>query len=378
MSFIVYNFRVKILHFLDTTNRGGAETLVSDVCRNAKKHGLDVIFATANGGALDAEFRASAAKFIKLRRRFPFDLSLIAGLRRTILENKINIVHTHQAVEALHALTAAIGTGVKVVLTHHGIVTDKKNHLALKFLMHRVAHNIAVGRASKKLYETELNLKFPPNSSVIYNGVDERRLKPTGKDLRAELNLPKDVLLIGMIGNFYREPRKDQMTLCRALPRVFDENRKVHCIFAGKTEAGAEGKFNYCVQFCEKNKIADRVHFLGSRTDVPDILAALDVFVCSSLAEGLPIAVNEAMLAGVPVIVSDIEPLIEASDNGKYAEVFPVKSAEILGEKLLKLLGDTNLREDLSRRALEYAKRNFSIEAHLEKLKKLYKSLVNK
>src|SRR5205085_9933224 len=113
--------------------------------------------------------------------------------------------------------------------------------------------------------------------------------------------LDENVLLLGMIGNFYRDPRKDQITLCRALPKVFSEIKNAHCIFAGGTEEGAEDKFQSCVDFCKENNIYDRVHFLGGRNDIPDILAALDLFVFSSLHEGLPIAVNEAMLANVPM-----------------------------------------------------------------------------
>ncbi|HEX8289848.1 MAG TPA: glycosyltransferase family 4 protein [Pyrinomonadaceae bacterium] len=367
---------MKILHFLDTVNRGGAETLVLDVCRNAEKNGLNIMFAAAGGGALEKDFMQSGVEYHRFKRRFPFDLSLVASLRSIIKKNEIRIVHTHQAVEALHALAAAVGTKTKVVLTHHGIVPDKKNLLALKFVMPRVAHNIAVGHASKKSYETELNLKFPPATSVVYNGVDELRLKPTGKDLRAELNLSKDIFLIGMVGNFYFEPRKDQMTLCRALPRIFNEMPNVHCVFAGRIENGAEEKLAECVRFCRENNIADRVHFLGARSDVPDILAALDVFVCSSLKEGLPIAVNEAMLAGVPTIVSDIEPLLEASDKGKYAEIFPVGKPKALSKNILDLLRDEHLRKNLSNRAFVFARNNFSIEAHLAELKKLYQSLI--
>ncbi|HEX8639176.1 MAG TPA: glycosyltransferase family 4 protein, partial [Pyrinomonadaceae bacterium] len=118
--------------------------------------------------------------------------------------------------------------------------------------------------------------------------------------------------------------------------------------------------------------------FLGGRSDVPDVLAALDVFVCASMAEGLPIAVNEAMLARVPVIVSDIEPLLEASGGGKYAEVFPTKNADALSEKILMLLRNEASRKDLARRAFDFARENFSIEAHLRELKKLYESLIEK
>ena len=368
---------MKILHFLDTVNRGGAETLVLDVCRNAPEFGLDISFVHAGGGALEDDFRESGINYFRLQRNLPFDLKLVFALRRIIRENKIDIVHTHQAVETLHALVAAFGTKTKVILTHHGIVPDRKNLLATKFLINRAAHNILVGAASKKVYERDFNFRFPAATSIIYNGVDEKRLHPTGKNLRRELNVSDETLLIGMIGNFYAEPRKDHATLCRALPAVFAEMPSVHCIFAGKVIDGAEAKYEECRQICRENNVSEKVHFLGARNDVPDILDALDVFVCSSFAEGLPIAVNEAMLANVPVILSDIEPLREASNNGEFAEIFPVRNHEILSEKILKLLSNKNLRDVLAIKAHQFAVEKFGIETHLKNLEKLYKKIVN-
>ncbi|HSK72374.1 MAG TPA: glycosyltransferase [Pyrinomonadaceae bacterium] len=367
---------MKVLHFLDTTGRGGAETQVLDVCRNAGDFGLDLTFVTAQGGALENEFRSSGADFVKMSRRFPVDIYLASQLRKIIKEREIEIVHGYQPVEGLHLYLAARGLkNVKKVLSFQGFVFDRKNRLTAKFLIPRMDANIVVSEGLKKFHETVDGFDTK-NFQVIYNGADIKRLEPTGKSLREELGLPEDVLLIGMIGNFYRDPRKDQFTICKTLPKVFAEIPNVHCVFAGKIEEGAEEKTADCINFCIENKIIERVHFLGGRSDVPDILAALDLFVFSSLYEGLPVALSEAMLAGVPLIVSDIEPLLEATDNGKYAEVFPVGNAEILSEKILKLLLDEKARKDLATRANEYAKENFSIEAHLRKLKNLYQSLL--
>lgn len=366
---------MKILYLLDSLNRGGAEVLALDVCRNARANGLDLTFAAFGGGELEADFRQSGVEFIRLKRKLPVDLFLIARLRKIIIRREIKIVHANQAVEAIHAYLASLGTKTKIVLSHHGFVPDKKNLLALKFLIPRVAANVVVSRALLNWYESDIGLKFSGGAKIIGNGVDEKRLETQNKHLRKELRLPADALLFGMIGNFYRDPRKDHLTVCQSLPRVFAEIKNAHCVFVGKIEAGAEDKFQACVNFCQSNNIAERVHFLGARSDVPDILNALDLFVLSSLHEGLPIAAIEAMLARVPLIMSDIKPLLEISQNGKYAENFPVQNAEILSEKIIKLLKDKNSREDLAKRAFVYATENFSIEAHIENLKKLYDSV---
>jgi glycosyltransferase involved in cell wall biosynthesis len=141
--------------------------------------------------------------------------------------------------------------------------------------------------------------------------------------------------------------------------------------------AGGEKRFDECRRFCRANGIGERVHFLGARTDVADILNELDLFVFSSLAEGLPISIAEAMLTKTPVIASNIPPLVEASGDGKYAEIFKVKDANDLAEKILKLLDDKTMRENLAEKAYSFAQENYSIEAHLKKLKTLYEKLSN-
>jgi len=367
---------MRVLHLLDTINRGGAEMQALDVCRNAHKYGIELAFVTAQGGAMEKDFRASNAEFIRLSRSLPLDLTLVLKLRKIIKDKKIEIVQSYQAVDGLHLCLATINLPVRQVLSFQGFIADKKNRQTLRFLIPRMDANISVSKGLLKWLEKNDGLDTRRNFHVIYNGADRRRLAPSGKFLKKELGLSENVLLFGMIGNFYRDPRKDQMTLCESLPEVFAEIEDAHCVFAGKVEENAEEKFQDCLDFCEENGIAKKVHFLGARNDVPDILEALDLFVFSSLHEGLPVAVSEAMLANVPIIVSDIEPLLEASDNGKYAEIFPVQNAEVLSGKILKLLKDENLRENLAARAFKFATENFSIEAHLRELKKLYNSIL--
>ena len=307
--------------------------MVLDVCRNAQANDLDLTFAAMGGGAFEEDFKTSGVEFLRLQRRLPIDFRVVGQLRKIIKERRIEIVHAHQAVEAVHAYLARQGLRTKIVLTHHGFIADAKNLLTLKFLIPRVSKNVIVSRALVAWYETENKLKFPEHPTIIYNGVDEKRLRGDSGKLKRELNLANDDLLVGMIANFYRDPRKDQMTVCRALPEIFSKIENARCVFVGGVEAGAEAKFEACVGFCEERGIAERVHFLGARRDVPDVLAALDVFVFSSLQEGLPVAAAEAMLARVPLLVSDIEPLLEASAGGRYAEVFQTQNAARLAEK---------------------------------------------
>lgn len=366
---------MKVLHFLDTLGRGGAEMQALDVCRNARRFGIDVTLVAGGAGALDDEFRRSGVDVIMLNRKFPVDLYLASQLRQIIKERSIEIVHGYQAVDGMHIYLASRGLrDVKKVLSFQGFIPDKRNRFAAKFLIPRMDANLAVSRGLRKWLAENDNLDTS-SFQILYNGADPERVRPNGKSLKQELGLADDALIFGMIGNFYRDPRKDQLTLCRSLPEVFAAQENSHCIFAGRIEDGAEEKMADCVNFCIENGIDHRVHFLGARGDVPDILAELDIFVFSSLQEGLPVAVSEAMLAGVAMIVSDIEPLREASADGRYAEVFPVKNHEILAGKIIELLADPGRRTRIAEEAREFAQRRFSIDAHLGELKKIYENL---
>lgn len=367
---------MRVLHYLDTLGRGGAEMQALDVARNASEFGLELT-VVAGGGALDEEFRASGSELVRLQRRLPVDPFLVLQLRRIIKERKIDIVHGYQPVDGIHLYLATRGLRhVRKVLSFQGFIQDRKNRAAAKFLIPRMDANVVVSRGLQKWLSEKDGLDTSKNFTVIYNGADPDRLMPSGHSIRAELGLNADTPLVGMVANFYRDHRKDQISVVKAMGSVLLEIDNAHCIFAGGVEPGAEAKLKACKDLSEENKINDRVHFVGTRTDIPDILSELDIAILSSFYEGLPVAVSEAMLAGTAMIVSDIEPHLEASQNGEFAEVFPTGNAEILAEKIINLLGNDAGRIRLADKAKNFALENLSIYSHLRQLKSLYESLM--
>ncbi len=369
---------MRVLHTLDSLNRGGAEILTLDVCRNAGRFGIDLVFAAFGGGDLEEDFKNSDVEFIRLQRDLPVDLNLVWQLRKIIQEKNIEIVHSHQPVEALHIFLAALGIkNVKIIQTHHGFISGKKNTLIAKYLSPKMDANIACSRGVFPWLRREIGLDTSKNFYLVYNGVDEKRLQPSGHSVKKELGFSEESLLMGMIANFRPDQTKDQITVCRALVEVFEKYEDANFIFVGKVSEGGEENFEKCIKFCDEYGIGEKVFFLGGREDVNDILASLDLFIFSSLKEGLPISAVEAMLTKVPLIISDIPPLLEVTNNGKCAEIFKTKNSEELAEKILKLLENKDLRKNLAEDAFTFARQTFSIEAHLQGLKTLYLQLQN-
>lgn len=368
---------MRVLHFLDTLGRGGAEMQALDVARNASRFGMELTVVSGGGGSLEDDFRTSGAEFIKLQRKLPFDPFLAYKIRKIIRDREIVIVQGYQPVDGLHIWAATLGMkNVRRILSFQGFIQDRKNQGTAKFLVPRMDANIVVSRGLQNWLSDNDGLDTATKFHVIYNGADPNRLAPTGRSIRSELNLGSDQKLVGMVANFYKDKRKDQLSVVKAMTIVLKQLPGVHCVFAGGVEAGAEYKLQECAEICRQNSIEDRIHFLGSRNDVPDILHELDIVVMSSFYEGLPVAISEAMLVGNAMIVSDIEPHLEASQDGEFADVFATGDHEDLAAKLLDLLQDDERRKRLASSAKTFALEDLSIDAHLRDLKKLYDKLV--
>lgn len=368
---------MRVLYYLDSVNRGGAEILMLDLCKNAARFGIEAYIAAGEGDLRD-DFSRSGVPFFPVRRKLPIDAALVSDLRDIVKRERIAIVHASQPVEGLHLFLATHSLDVRRFLTFQGFLPDRKNRWASRFLIPRMDANIVVSRGLAEWLGKYTGLNLDEALKVVHNGADPSRLLPTGRDLKAELGIPPEALVIGMIGNFYRDLRKDQLTLAKAFSRIAAAVPSVYCLFVGKTEEGAENKVQECKSLIDDSGLSEFVRFTGPRSDIPDVLAALDVFVLSSFHEGLPIALTEAMLAGIPAVVSDIAPHREATAGGIYARLFRTADPADLAEKTIEILLDAPQRSQLSAKAKQFALDNFSIDAHLRSLKRIYKETMAK
>ncbi|MGB2751021.1 MAG: glycosyltransferase family 4 protein [Pyrinomonadaceae bacterium] len=375
---------LKVLHILDATNRGGAEMLTLDVCRNARNAGLDLTFVATGGGDLEREFERSGAPYFRLQRRLPIDPVLVKNLRRIIKQTGVQIVHAQQAVEAIHLYLATRGTGVKCVMSLQAYILDTKNRIATKMIVPRMDAVCPVSASMQEWYRSGEGFTITDKYHVLANGVDAARLGPTRKpgtpSLREELGISDDRALLGMVGNFYPDERKDQWSICRALTAIFAQHPNAHFVFVGAVHDGAEDYHRRCVEHCRDNGIADRVHFVGKRGDIPDLLRELDLFIFSTVQEGLPVAAVEALMLGVPMIVSDIPPMLEVGGahvpEGLCVEVFKTGSADDLAEKVIALLSNPDKLKILGEKERVQTEQYYGIEAHLTTLKAIYENLV--
>ena len=382
---------LKVSYLLGSLNRGGTETLLLDVFRNAKQQNLDAIGLYRKIGALETDFKETKIPFYYLPTGKNI-LSYLFKLRKYFKQNNITVAHAQQPIDALYAYFACVFTKISVVLTFHGydFTEDKTGFRILKFIIKRTTSNIYVSASQRdyyvEKYKLDLNKQF-----VIYNGISFDKLdagisnkkyeksesiqaeKVKSNQLKSELGLSENVILLGTVGNFNKV--RDQITICRFLKLLKEQNVNFHFVFVGKKIENTPELYDACIQYCEENKLMDSVSFLGSRSDVPQILRDLDCFIYSTDHDTFGIAVVEAMACAIPVIVNDWKVMTEITGNGKYATLYKTKNEVDLLRVFMLFLLNIEAYQRNANEAANFVRNKFSIENHILNLKMYYNDL---
>lgn len=253
--------------------------------------------------------------------RFPITLSNIKALfqlKKIIKDNNINAVHCHSPSGGLIGRLAAKMAGVEnIYYTAHGFHFFKGASLVNWLVFFPVEYLLSF--ITTKLFvineeDYKLSSKvFHARETVFVPGIGinlDKFIGANGNSIRNELGISDSKVVVSSIGEFI--DRKNYPTAIEAFSRM--ENKDAVLLLCGIGVLQQEMK-----SLCKRLNICDRVHFLGYRKDIVDILAGSDIFIFTSKQEGLPVSVMEAMASGLPVVCSGIRgntDLIEDGVNG--------------------------------------------------------------
>ncbi|HMI57260.1 MAG TPA: glycosyltransferase [Gemmatimonadaceae bacterium] len=183
--------------------------------------------------------------------------------------------------------------------------------------------------------------------------------------LRSELGLAPGELLIVSVGNLY--PVKGHAVLIDALAKLRDR-RGWRVAIAGRGEEEPRLRAQAAAA-----GIGDRVHLLGFRDDIADILAAGDLFTMPSLSEGLPLALVEAMSFGLPVVVTRVGGVPEVVTDGVEGFLVPPSDPGALAAALGALLDDASRRRQMGEAARTRALRDYALSTMADRYERLYR-----
>ena len=225
---------------------------------------------------------------------------------------------------------------------------------------------------SEDLQQILLDLHVPPaRRSLILNAIDADRVRrnQTVEEARRRLGMAENRLVIGAVGRLAEEKGFD--LLIRAVDQLLHDGLDVELLIVG------EGPEHLHLQArIDDLRRADRIHLLGHRTDLKDLYEAMDVFVLSSLREGLPNVLLEAMAHEVAIVATRVAAVPRVVTDGVSGSLVPPGSLEALAKALARLLTNAALRRQLAVEARKTIETQFSFAARMQRVCSIYDNLL--
>jgi len=359
---------MKLLHVITSLRTGGAEKLMVDLLPRLRDMGNEVELLVFDGTrtAFFDQLESAGIKvnFLQVGCSVYNPLNILR-LRKFL--KRFDVVHTHNTACQIFAALANLGIGTRLVTTEHNTSNRRRGNAVFRLLdrwmYRRYKKVVCISQKAEDNLREWLGGEWG-SILTINNGIDVKKIENVEP---AELDFVKErepIHVSVMVAAFRWE--KDQQTVIRAykeLPENF------HLALVG---GGDESLKQKCIQLAAECGVAERVHFLGLRSDVPCILKAVDAVILSSHFEGLSLSSLEGMAAGKPFIASDVEGLHEIV--GGYGELFSHEDSKVLAGVIKNLAENPEYAAKVAASCQQRAAQ-FDISVMAEKYNQVYLGL---
>ncbi len=351
---------------------GGAEEMVLNLVQHLPGRFEPMVCCINQAGPIGEEIRKTGTPVAVLGLtpglRHPWD---VAGIRRYLRDTKPTIVHTFLLTASLYGRLAAILEHVPIVIgTEVNIYERKRPHhvLAERMLMSKTDRVIVSANSVRDFYVDQIHAD-PGKIDVVYNAVDWKATQATmARDaIRASLGLRPDAKVAGVIARLTEQ--KGHRFLLQALttPALAD----VQLLVVGDGDLREALKAE-----AQDLGLSSRVHFLGARRDLGNLLAAMDVFVMPSLWEGLPLSMILAMGAALPVVATEVAGIPEIVVDRQTGWLVPAGNSLALATALAEVFADPARARNVGAAARAFVLPRFGVEGYIDAVVGLYDRLV--
>lgn len=311
-------------------------------------------------------------RYIEVLDRGKVDIKCIIELNRIVKKYNIDIIHGHDyKTDILAYILSLLNPGIHLVSTAHGWITNTMKGSIYKWIhlktLSRFKNLIAVSEATKSIM-TESGIE-PDRIQVIYNGIDENYWRQTGRhiSLRKEWRIPENSIVIGNVGRISNE--KDYPTFLKVAKSVSDNVENVYFTIVGEGKQDEKARLS---SYADKLGIKDRVIIAGYRSDLLNVYSTFDIFLMTSLTEGLPNTILEAMSMGLPVVSTMVGGIPELIVDGETGFLCKARDINCLKGKILEIIKDKALRKSVSKAARERIESRFSFNKRLRFIEEYY------
>jgi glycosyltransferase involved in cell wall biosynthesis len=362
---------VRVALLIESDGPGGAEAVVLALADGLRERGatvLPVVFADGEGW-LTGRLRSAGFPVFSptISRRIPFDISVVTQLVQWTRQERINVLHTHELMMGVYGgLVGAIARIPHLITLHGGTRFASAAHRRWAMKLSAMSASAIVGVSASTCEHISSALGLPrsrvtlvPNGVSVGSGSRDRT--------RALLALAPDEKLFLGVGNLYKV--KGHAVLIEAATRLacLEGVPPWRIAIAGRGDEEATLR-----RMIQAAGLGDRVVLLGLRNDIPDLLAAADGWVMPSLSEGLPMALLEAMFAGLPTICTAVGGIPSLVIPGETGFLVPPSDPDALSGAILRLLSDAKSAKVLGANAKRLAEANYSLATMVERYLALY------
>ena len=374
---------MRVVHIIKVTRISGAERHLLLLLSGLVARGVDarLVILVERAKPMDdmlAEARDRDIPLTRLVIRRDYDLALLWELRALLRQLKPDLVHTHLVHADLYGYVAARSAGVpRVLSSRHN--DDQFRYRPRWRRIHRrlwrwLDGGIAISESIRR-FAIEVESAPAQKIAMVHYGIDfawlsDADVERSRHSLRAELGLEADALLLGMVCRLVEQ--KGIPYALEALRRIRTQFPRAQLIIAGDGEKADELR-----RLASALGIADRVHWLGWRSDAADLMAAFDLLLVPSLWEGFGLVLLEAMARRVPVIASRVGAIPEVIVHGETGILIEPRDVESLARAMARLLDDRALRKYMGLLGAARLEERFSVARMVDGTIAVYRRILD-
>jgi len=361
--------RLKVMQVIGQMEVGGIEKLAATIAERCSRDRFCVsVCALGGDGPLRQELEKGGVASFCLGKRPGLDWRIVLRLSRLLRREKISVLHTHHVGALIYGVPAAVLSGVKGIIhtehSHDALDDNPRLRVLLRLLARRASTVVCVADEVASYLEGVVGVPRG-KLQVLRNGVDTELFRP---------GLADEPLwsgpVVGTVGRL--DPLKDHLTLLRAFRLLVERVPNIKLVIVGdgplrgELEAASRGL-----------GIGDKVAFLGRRSDIARLLRGMHVFVLSSVKEGLPLALLEAMASGIPVVATNVGGVPQVVQDGHTGILCPPGEPFELAQSINQLILDEELRRRVAANARSLVEHSYSLRAMLSGYESLYAAAAN-
>jgi len=364
---------IRVAQIILGLNTGGLEQVVLNLLKKLDRRLCEpFLICLEDQFDLISDQGLPDVKVLRVRKKSGRDPAAMARLARLLRQLRIDIAHTHNPVPHFYGAIAARLSGVPVVIhTKHGRNYPRNSRKVLlnRLLAYLTDRVIAVSDDSRRV-AVEVEGIESEKVITILNGIETSRYRQNHNGdrlerLRSELEIVDGNLIIGIVARL--SPEKDHRTLLLAFKLVAQQRKDCLLLVVGDGPLLEPMK-----SFAQRLGLVGRVIFAGQRSDVPDLLQLMDLFVLSSTTEGISLTLIEAMSAGLPVVATSVGGNPEVVVDGETGLLVPARDPKALANALLKLLNADRQRKAMGLRGQIRAEAVFNVDKMARAYERLY------